>query len=76
METQETGVLPDKKKRSPVIYAVIHTDDASGSLEITECPTRGDVKRFVNSLSSPDLVQKVYRISAVIEMKKKVVMSF
>lgn len=78
MEMEETaGALPEKKQRNPIIYAVAYSHPQTGALTITECDTRGDAKKFINDeLKNPELVQKIYRVSGIIEMKQKTVISF
>ena len=72
---EEVPLLPEKKRRTPIIYAVVY-NDAEGKLMIEEFEDRPSVKRFVNELADPDMAQVVYRVSHKIKMKKKVVVSF
>ena len=79
MDTEEeapASALPTKKKRGTIIYAVLYKHPVSGELSYEECITRTDARRFVNSLNNPDLVIKLYRVSAIISMRKKIVMTF
>ena len=71
---QGADVLPDKKQRQSYIYVVIYRDDA-GLLTVQECPDRGASRVLVNSLGL-EKVLKVYRVSQVVELKQKTVITF
>ncbi len=69
----EAEVLPEKK-RSPYVYVVVYRDEA-GALTVQECADRTESKILVNNLGL-EKVLKVYRVSQVVELEQKTVITF
>jgi hypothetical protein len=74
-EQPQQDVLPDKKNRNPVIYAVLYTD-ANGNLNLEECPSRLEAKHFINQFPNTESIVRVYRVSQTLELKQKTVVHF
>jgi hypothetical protein len=74
-ESESGDILPKQRQRYPIIYLVIHRDE-KGELIIHEAEHRRAAKMYVNKLPNPESVEFLYRVSAKIPLKRKIVMSF